>query len=147
MELVVKKLNEMTPDEILDMYIMRVSVFIVEQQCPYQEVDELDRNAYHVFLKEGNKTKAYLRILEKGVAFDEVGIGRVISTERRSGLGRILIRGAIDFAKNQMGATAIKLEAQSYARKFYEDSGFRQDGEEFLEDGIPHIPMVLSLSK
>ena len=121
---------------------MRVLVFVVEQKCPYEEVDGRDRQAYHVFLRDETGIKAYLRVLDRGVSFEEVSIGRVLTTERRRGDTRVEDPVAVAAAREKYGAETIRIEAQTDARKLYEDHGFRQDGEEFLEDDIPHIPMI-----
>ena len=85
MELVIKHFSQLTPDELLDIFKLRVSVFVVEQNCPYQEIDEADRQAYHIYLKEDNKIQAYVRLLPPNVTFDTVAIGRVISAKIDAG--------------------------------------------------------------
>ena len=122
---------------------MRVNVFVVEQECAYKEIDEKDKKSYHVYLKDKNEIKAYLRVLDKGVSYEEVSIGRVLTTERGIGLGNKILEAGIKVAKENMNADKIKIEAQSYAKKFYEKFGFTQISDEFLEDGIPHIEMIL----
>lgn len=87
MELFVKTLQELTPEELFEIYKLRVSVFVVEQKCPYQEVDDADKVAYHVWMKDEDGIQAYLRVLPKGATFDECSIGRVIAVKRRCGLG------------------------------------------------------------
>lgn len=141
MEFVIKEFSELTVDELFDIYKLRVSVFVVEQECPYQEVDDNDRISVHVMLKEGDDILAYLRVLPKGAVFDDVSIGRVIAVRRREGLGTLLVKEGIRTARERFGADRITIEAQTYARKFYENLGFVQTSEEFLEDGIPHIEM------
>lgn len=143
MELVVKRFEELTANELYEILKLRVSVFVVEQNCPYQEIDDKDRQALHVYLKDENGIQAYLRVIEKGVAFDEVSIGRVIAIKRRCGMGSRILAEGIRVAKNRLKADAIKIEAQTYAKELYEKQGFRQISDEFLEDGIPHIPMRL----
>ena len=86
-------------------------------------------------------------MVDAGVSFDEVSIGRVLSRKRRCGLAGSLLREGIRFAQDTLGAHAIRIEAQTYARKLYENAGFRQVSEEFLEDGIPHIQMLLNLAE
>lgn len=142
MELIVKSFEELTAGELYDILRVRVQVFVVEQKCPYEEVDGRDRRAYHVFLRDTTGIKAYLRVLDRGVSFDEVSIGRVLTTERGCGLGHKILAAGIAAAQEKYGAEAIRIEAQTYARRLYESHGFRQVGEEFLEDGIPHIPML-----
>ena len=143
MEFTLKKFNELTVDELFEIYKLRVSVFVVEQHCPYQEVDDFDTSALHLCAREDGKVVAYLRILPKGTAFEEVSLGRVISVKRRCGIGTELVQKGIEAAKEQFGAESIVLEAQTYARGLYEKQGFVQVSDEFLEDGIPHIKMRL----
>ena len=145
MELVVKHFGELTAEELYEIYRLRVSVFVVEQNCPYQEVDEKDRGAYHVWLRDDGGIRAYLRVLDRGVSFPEASIGRVIAVQRRQGLGTRIVREGIRVAREKFGADAITIEAQTYAAKLYENLGFCQTSEEFLEDGIPHIQMQLKL--
>lgn len=142
MEVSIKHFSELSRDELFDIYKLRVSVFVVEQQCPYQEVDDGDRSAYHVFMKDEEGIQAYLRILPAGVSFDQVSLGRVIAVKRRCGLGTRIVREGIKAARELLDAREIKIEAQVYAKELYEKIGFVQTSEEFLEDGIPHVEMV-----
>lgn len=145
LELVVKHFSQLTADELADLYRLRVAVFVVEQKCPYQEVDLADKAAYHVWLRDGAGIQAYLRVLPAGTNFDEPSIGRVIAAKRRCGLGSRILRAGIQVARERLGAGSIVLEAQVYARGLYEKQGFVPVSEEFLEDGIPHIRMRLQL--
>lgn len=113
----------------------------------YQEVDDADKTAYHVWLRDGDGIQAYARVLPCGAAFPEVAIGRVLAVKRRCGLGSRIVAAAIDTAKERLHADTITIEAQTYARKLYENFGFRQTSEEFLEDGIPHIQMQLVITE
>ena len=146
MELIVKHFDELTTRELFEILKLRVAVFVVEQNCPYQEVDEKDRGAYHVWLQDDGGIRAYLRVLDRGVSFPEASIGRVIAVQRRQGLGTRIVREGIRVAREKFGADAITIEAQTYAAKLYENLGFCQTSEEFLEDGIPHIRMELALT-
>ena len=114
---------------------------MVEQNCPYQEVDDADRVAYHLWLKDEDGIEAYARVLPQGAAFPTASIGRVIAVKRRCGLGSKIVEAAIDVAKTKFRAEKLTIEAQVYARSLYEKHGFYQTSEEFLEDGIPHIQM------
>ena len=143
MELVVKHFAELSAEELFEVYKLRVSVFVVEQQCPYQEIDDADRTAYHLWLQDKDGIEAYARVLPKGVTFPTTAIGRVIAVKRRCGLGSKIVAAAINTAKEKFAAEKITIEAQVYARKLYENAGFVQTSEEFLEDGIPHIQMQL----
>ncbi|MBQ9961188.1 MAG: GNAT family N-acetyltransferase [Firmicutes bacterium] len=145
MELVVKHFSELTAEELFHIYKLRVSVFVVEQTCPYQEVDDFDRSAYHVWLQDENKIVAYARVLPPGMAFKEAGIGRVIAVKRRKGLGTQIVQAAIETAVSKLGANSVTLEAQVYARGLYDKLGFVATSEEFLEDNIPHIQMKLTI--
>ena len=147
MKIIAKRFEELTLDELYAILKNRIDVFVVEQQCPYPEIDGKDKQAWHVMLMEGNEIAAYLRVLEAGVSFDHVSIGRVLSIKRRSGYGRILLKEGIRIAFEELKAKEIWIEAQSYAKDFYANEGFKQTSEEFLEDGIPHIRMVLELPK
>ena len=145
METFVKTFNELSVDELYEILKLRADVFVIEQQCIYPDIDQKDRNSLHVFVKDHDEIVAYLRVLEKGISFDEVGIGRVISKYRRKGLGTIVLKAGIQAAKEMYHADKIIIEAQTYAKSFYELQGFVQCSEEFLEDGIPHIKMILKL--
>lgn len=142
MELFVKHFSQLTRDELFEIYKLRVAVFIVEQQCAYPEVDDADRQAYHIWLRDEDGIQAYLRVLPAGATFDTVSIGRVIAVKRRCGLGSRIVAEGIRAAKEKFGARVITIEAQTYAKGLYEKAGFIQSSEEFLEDGIPHIRMV-----
>lgn len=141
MDLTVKKFYELSLDELFEIYRLRAQVFIVEQNCAYQDVDEWDKAAYHVFLKENGEMQAYLRVLPPNLAFDDVSIGRVVTAKRRCGLGTKIMEEGIKVAKEKLDAKSVTIKAQLYAKKFYERFGFREISEEFLEDGILHIDM------
>lgn len=141
MNIQVKHFNELNTKELFDILKYRVEVFVVEQKCYYQEVDDYDKEAYHVFVYEDGILIAYARVLPKGLAFSEVSIGRVLSRHRRSGNGTKIMQAAINTAIEKFNADKIIIEAQTYAKKLYENLGFKQISDEFLEDGIPHIKM------
>ena len=145
MKLIVKRFEELTAQELYEIFRLRVEVFVVEQMCIYQEVDGKDKHAYHVWLEEDGQILAYLRVLDAGVSYDEVSIGRVIAAKRRQGYGSWIVAEGIRVAKEKLGAKAIRIEAQTYARSLYEKLGFVQTSEEFLDDGIPHIQMLLEM--
>ena len=146
MELQIKRFNELTVEELYQILRLRVSVFVVEQRCAYPEIDGLDQDAIHVWFEDENGIEAYLRVLDKGVENEHCAIGRVIAVKRRCGLGSRIMREGIRVAEEQFSADAIYLEAQTYAREFYERLGFRQISEEFVLDGIPHVKMILEIS-
>ncbi len=145
MKLMVKHFSELSAEELFEIYKLRISVFVVEQNCPYQEADDADKAAYHVWLQDESGIEAYARVLPPGVTFDSAAIGRVIAVKRRCGLGSKIVAAAVNVAKEKFGADKITIEAQTYARHLYEKAGFLQTSEEFLEDGIPHIQMQLTL--
>ena len=145
MELIVKHFAELSAEELFEIYKLRVSVFVVEQQCPYQEIDDADKVAYHIWLQDNKGIEAYARVLPKGATSPTAAIGRVIAVKRRCGLGSKIVAAAIHTAKEKFAADKITIEAQVYARSLYEKAGFHQTSEEFLEDGIPHIQMQLEL--
>ncbi len=143
MELHIKRFAELTNEELYRLLQLRVSVFVVEQSCAYQELDGRDRDALHIWLEDEDGICAYLRVMDRDEAHEAVSIGRVLSVRRRVGLGSRILAEGIRAAGEVFGADRIILEAQVYARELYEKQGFRQVSEEFLEDGIPHIRMLL----
>lgn len=145
MRLIVKHFSELSAAELYEIYRVRTAIFVVEQNCPYQEVDAADQVAYHMWLEDEAGIQAYLRVLPKGATFDDVSLGRVLAVKRRCGLGSQIVAEGIRVAKERFGARRIVIEAQTYARKLYENVGFVQISEEFLEDGIPHIKMLLEM--
>ncbi len=142
MKTIIKHFNELTASELFNIYKLRVSVFIVEQKCVYQDVDNADMVAYHLWIEDNEGIKAYARVLPKGTTFDEVSIGRVIARVRRCGLGTKIVNEAIKVAKEKLNANVIKIEAQVYAMPLYEKCGFVPISDVYLEDGIPHIQMI-----
>lgn len=145
MEIYIKRFEELSSEELYEIIKIRVAIFCLEQNCLYQDLDDKDKKAYHVYIKENDKIKAYLRVLDKGISFDEISIGRVLTTERGVGFGNIILKEGIRVAKEKINADKIKIEAQSYAKGYYEKFGFKQISDEFLEDGIPHIKMILNI--
>jgi len=145
MELVIKAFNELSIEELYEILRVRTEVFVVEQNCPYQEVDGIDQSSYHVFLKEGKKIVAYLRVFYRDEKNKIIQIGRVLTTKRRSGLGTKIMMAGITIAKEKMNGKSIYIEAQVYAIPFYEQFSFEVCSDEFLEDGIPHVKMILDL--
>ncbi|MCR5067871.1 MAG: GNAT family N-acetyltransferase [Erysipelotrichaceae bacterium] len=146
MKLFIKKFDELSLNELYDILKLRVDVFVVEQRCPYQEIDDRDQNALHVFFKDENRIQAYLRVLDRGVESEYVSIGRVVTATRNKGLGIRILNEGIRMAQEVYRADKIYLEAQTYAIPFYEKAGFRVISEEFAIDGIPHVKMLLSVS-
>ena len=147
MEQVVKRFHELELQELYDILRVRTNVFVVEQRCPYPELDNKDQHSYHVYLRNGEGIQAYLRVIDPGISFREASIGRVLTVKRGCGYGRILLREGIRVAKEKLGASRIRIEAQVYAKEFYEKEGFVQCSEEFMEDGIPHIQMLWEIQE
>jgi len=139
----IKRFDELTLDELYNILQLRNEVFIVEQNCVYKDLDGKDRSAWHLLAVEDGKLVAYTRILPPGVSYNDPAIGRVVtsSLKRRSGLGRELMKRSIEACRIFFGKTSITLSAQVYLQSFYESFGFMPVGEEYLDDGIPHIEM------
>ncbi len=144
MKLTVKHFNDLTVSELYDILKLRVSVFVLEQSCLYQELDDMDKNAFHLWFSDEEGISAYLRVLPQSV-WGEVSIGRVISVKRRQGLGSLILAEGIKTAKEKYGAKRIAIGAQLYAESFYEKAGFARASEEYVEDRITHIKMLLEL--
>lgn len=125
---------------------LRSEVFVVEQNCVYLDADDKDQQSWHLMGWQGEKLAAYCRLLPPGLSYPSASIGRVVSAPefRRTGAGRELMRRAIAEVENLFGTRQITIGAQLYLKRFYESLGFRQSGAEYLEDGIPHIPMDFS---
>ncbi len=140
--------DELSNKELFSIYKLRTAVFVVEQNCPYQEVDDKDLQAIHFSGYLGEDLVAYCRILPAGVSYPEISIGRVVVAPeyRKSGVGRELMAQALAYIENSMNTAIVRISAQTYLKQFYESLGFVQQKEEYLEDGIPHIEM-LRLSK
>ena len=140
----IKKFNELNVTEMYKILALRNEVFIVEQECPYLDCDEKDFKSYHLFAKENDQIVAYSRILEKGVSYDEISIGRVIvkQSHRGKGISRKMMMKAIDFVENNLGEDTIKIQAQAHLIEFYGSVGFKAISEVYLEDNIPHIDML-----
>ena len=140
-----KSFQELTVDELYELLRVRSEVFVVEQNCVYQDMDNDDQKSIHLWLTVANKVVALARVCPAGTHMKEVSIGRVITTERGKGYGKQIMLYAIEAAKKHFGAKQIDIEAQEYAKRFYESVGFKQSSETFMLDGIPHIKMTLRL--
>lgn len=144
MDLVLHKklFRELTVDELYELLRVRAEVFVVEQDCVYQDLDGDDQVSVHLWLTDGGKVVALCRVCPAGTHMEEVSIGRVITTERGKGYGKRIMLEGIKVAQEHFNAKRIVIEAQEYARGFYEQVGFRQSSEPFMLDGIPHIRMT-----
>lgn len=148
MKCVIKKFDDLTVQELYDCMALRFEVFVIEQTCLYQDIDGKDQASYHLMCRDENgKLQGYLRILDAGVSYDEVSIGRVVvgSEARATGLGRLIMTEAIEFIRAVYHQEAIRISAQAYLLKFYKSLGFEAVSEEYLEDDIPHVEMLMKL--
>ncbi len=141
MNLTIKAFQDLTVDELFNIYKLRCEVFIVEQNCPYQDVDDADKESFHLLLRENDELVAYLRIIPRGVLGDEVRIGRVVAKYRHRGYATEMLKKAVSFIDKEFGDNCVVLEAQVYARSLYENCGFEPISDIFLEDNIEHIRM------
>jgi len=138
-------LENMKPVLLYDLLALREAIFVVEQSCIYQELDGLDKNAKHLLLMQEETVVACLRVLPPDVTGGRVRIGRVAVSEgwRKQGLARLMVQKAQKKIHMDYPSCGIQLDAQTYLREFYLALGFQVCGDEFLEDGIPHIPMQM----
>ncbi len=137
-----KSFQELKVDELYELLRVRSEVFVVEQNCVYQDLDGDDQQSIHLWLTEEDKVVALARVCPAGTHMKEISIGRVITTVRGKGYGRQIMFHAIDVAIEHFDATLIDIEAQEYAKGFYESVGFKQSSDIFMLDGIPHIKMT-----
>ena len=137
-----KRFQELTTDELFELLRVRSEVFVVEQNCVYQDLDYDDQTAIHLWLTADDMVVALARVCPAGTHMREISIGRVITTVRGKGYGKQIMLHAIDAAIVHFDATLIDIEAQEYAKGFYERVGFRQSSDTFMLDGIPHIKMT-----
>ena len=146
MQTLIKKWDDLSTDEVQSIFGLRSEVFIVEQECPYQDIDGRDPEADHLLLYENNILCGYTRIFSKNTYFKEASFGRTVVKKkyRGKGYGHILVKESLKHLKNKKENT-IKISAQSYLKKFYASHGFVLKGEEYMEDGIPHTAMYLGL--
>lgn len=137
-----KSFSQLTIDELYELLRVRSEVFVVEQNCVYQDLDGDDQPSIHLWLTVEDKVVALARVCPAGTHMKEVSIGRVITTERGKGFGRQIMLHAIDAAIEHFNAERIDIEAQEYAKGFYESVGFKQSSDAFMLDGIPHVRMT-----
>ncbi|WP_250454743.1 GNAT family N-acetyltransferase [Clostridium tertium] len=144
MEWKIRKFEDLSTKELYNILALRNKVFVIEQECIYQDCDNKDLAAYHLFCTDDNSIVAYLRILEKDVSYDEISIGRVVVDEKYRGrdLGRKAMKKAIEFINNTYGESPIRISAQGYIKDFYRSLGFIEVSNAYLEDDIPHIEML-----
>lgn len=142
-----KSFEELTKSELYAILRLRVEVFVVEQDCPYQELDNWDQVARHFFIRnQSDAIIATLRVFPPGTRYPCASIGRVVVKEinRNEGLGKVIMTEALNWLRKNYANISVQISAQTYVKKFYESFGFEQVGEGYLEDGIPHIGMILN---
>ena len=139
-----KSFDELTSSELYEILKIRSEVFIVEQNCPYQDVDGKDAKSFHLRGWIEDLPVAYVRIIPPGISYKEASIGRVLTvmSQRKNGTGKLLMEKAIEHTLREFNVTEIKIGAQLYLEKFYKSLGFNQTSPQYLEDGIPHIEML-----
>lgn len=144
LNIIVKSYQELSLDELYMLLQLRSEVFVVEQDCVYQDIDGKDKNALHIIGYKNEEIVAYTRVFKPGYYFDQSSIGRVVvrENERHHKYGYDIMRASIEAIKNHYSTTEIKISAQTYLKRFYNNLGFFEVGEEYLEDGIPHIAMM-----
>jgi len=143
-EIHIKSFSELTTQELYDILQLRSEVFVVEQNCVYQDIDYKDQKALHVLGIKNNQLIAYTRLFKPGDYFEQASIGRVVvkQKERQYKYGYDIMKASIEAIKNLFNQTLIKISAQAYLKRFYNNLGFNEIGEEYLEDDIPHIAMI-----
>ena len=140
-----KSFNDLTSKELYKIVQLRNEVFVIEQDCIYQDCADKDLVCGHLWATIVDEVAAYSRIVPKGISYEnEPSIGRVISNQkfRRYGLGKQLMKNSVQVIENQFKTSEIRISAQSYLKEFYSSFGFEQVSEEYLEDDIPHIEML-----
>ena len=140
------RLGELSAEQVYAVLAARVAIFVVEQNCAYQELDGLDGEAEHLIVWSGKEVAGYLRVLGPGTRFEDPSIGRIITTQpfRGSGLGREVVAKGLERTRMRYPGRPVRISAQKYLEKFYRDFGFVTVSEPYLEDGIPHVEMLLS---
>lgn len=146
MKLTFKRFEELNGKEVYKILKARNEVFVVEQNCVYLDSDNKDFNAYHVYYEDNDKVIAYIRILDKGISYKEISIGRVLVdiNYRRQGIAGKVMKAGIEFIKKELNENSIRISAQAHLYPFYKQLGFKKVSDEYLEDNIPHIEMLYS---
>ncbi|WP_099189031.1 GNAT family N-acetyltransferase [Tepidibacter mesophilus] len=146
MNWVLKKFEELKIQELYKILQIRSEVFVLEQQCPYQDCDGKDEKSYHLFLEDNGEILCYLRIIPRGISYDEVSVGRVLVSKdrRKKGLSREMMLIAIDYIETKLKEKSIRISAQKYLVDFYKCLGFKEVSDVYLEDEIEHIEMLYS---
>lgn len=144
----VKKFDEFSIAELYEILRLRTEIFVVEQDCVYQDLDNKDQKALHVIGSKDGRIIAYTRLFNAGEYFDNSSLGRVIvaSDQRKFSYGHELIKESLKAIKEHYNTENVTISAQLYLKKFYEKHGFVQTGVTYLEDGIPHIKMIRTMT-
>ena len=144
LKVITKKFSEINTNQLYAILQLRSEVFVVEQDCVYQDLDFKDQKALHIIGLKDDKVVAYTRIFKPGDYFEKASIGRVVvnKEERKYGYGHVIMQHSIKAIEDKFLVKTIKISAQVYLRKFYNSHGFKQIGEEYMEDSIPHIAMI-----
>lgn len=140
-----KRFDELSTVELHDLYALRAEVFVIEQDCVYQDIDGKDPESLHVLGFVAGKLAAYARILDQGLSYtDYSSIGRIVVSPalRAQNLGHLLVDFAVKAAQKEYSKAPLKISAQAHLEKFYNAHQFKATGEAYLEDGIPHIGMI-----
>lgn len=147
LEIQIKTFDELQTKELYDLLQLRSEVFVVEQDCVYQDIDGKDQKALHVLGYYQNQLVAYTRLFKPGDYFEYSSIGRVVVKEsfRQFGFGKDIMKASIKVIEEGSNGKMIKISAQCYLKKFYNDLGFIEEGDTYLEDGIPHMAMYRKL--
>jgi ElaA protein len=142
-----KKFDALTPHELYAILQLRNEVFVVEQNCVFQDADNKDQHCHHLMGWQQNNLAAYSRIVPPDISYSESSIGRIVTSPnaRGNGIGRELVKQSIEELHSLFGKIPIKIGAQMYLQKFYESFGFMQTSNIYLEDDIPHIEMLLQI--
>jgi len=141
--MIIKSFNELTLTELYEILRLRAEIFVVEQNCVYQDLDKKDYESIHMFYKDNDEITAYMRAFRKDE--ETAQMGRVVTRRHGIGLGGKLLKDGVAFIKKIMRPKRIYIEAQVYAKGYYAREGFKVCSDEFLEDGIPHVQMILDL--
>ena len=140
-----KAFKDLTNQDLYNILMIRQAVFVVEQNCPYQDCDGLDEQAIHIYGIAGNNILAYARVFQPGITYKEASIGRILTSQyhRDEKLGYQLVRKCIDYISKHYPSYGVRISGQCYAMAFYEKLGFKAEGDTYLEDDIPHIELVI----
>ena len=142
-----KEFKELTTEELYEILKLRAEVFVVEQNCPYQDLDDKDQSSYHLFLEDNGQIIAVLRILPENIAYKEMAIGRLIvkKSYRGTGISRKMMVRAMEFITEDLGKEKIRLSGQAYLTDFYQSLGFEKVSEMYFEDGIEHFEFLYEI--